>query len=224
MINKAKELAAEHGWYLTRQFENEANADMHTRTTAVEILNDFADTQLDYWVTGFGTGGTLKGVGRVLKKQSPATKIILCEPDNAQLLASGIAQERNDDGSPAASHPSFSPHPMQGWTPDFVPLLTEDALGLDLADRILPVNGKDALKAARDLARQEGIFAGISSGATLAGALQICAEAPEGANVLCMLPDTGERYLSTPLFDDIEVDMDADEAEISRSTPNYQFG
>jgi cysteine synthase A len=224
MINKAKELAAEHGWYLTRQFENEANADMHTRTTAVEILNDFADTQLDYWVTGFGTGGTLKGVGRVLKKESPATKIILCEPDNAQLLASGVAQERNDDGSPAASHPSFSPHPMQGWTPDFVPLLTEDALGLHLADRILPVNGKDALKAARDLARQEGIFAGISSGATLAGALQICAEAPEGANVLCMLPDTGERYLSTPLFDDIEVDMDADEAEISRSTPNYQFG
>jgi cysteine synthase A len=224
MINKAKELAAEHGWYLTRQFENEANADMHTRTTAVEILNDFADAQLDYWVTGFGTGGTLKGVGRVLKKESPATKIILCEPDNAQLLASGVAQERNDDGSPAASHPSFSPHPMQGWTPDFVPLLTEDALGLHLADRILPVNGKDALKASRDLARQEGIFAGISSGATLAGALQICAEAPEGANVLCMLPDTGERYLSTPLFDDIEVEMDADEAEISRSTPNYQFG
>jgi len=224
MINKAKELAAEHGWYLTRQFENEANADMHTRTTAVEILNDFADTQLDYWVTGFGTGGTLKGVGRVLKKESPVTKIILCEPDNAQLLASGVAQERNDDGSPASSHPSFSPHPMQGWTPDFVPLLTEDALGLHLADRILPVNGKDALKAARDLARQEGIFAGISSGATLAGALQICAEAPEGANVLCMLPDTGERYLSTPLFDDIEVEMDADETEISRSTPNYQFG
>ena len=224
MINKAKELAKEHGWYLTRQFENEANADMHTRTTAVEILNDFADTQLDYWVTGFGTGGTLKGVGRVLKKESPATKIILCEPDNAQLLASGVAQERNADGSPAASHPGFSPHPMQGWTPDFVPLLTEDALGLNLADRILPVNGKDALKASRDLARQEGIFAGISSGATLAGALQICAEAPEGSNVLCMLPDTGERYLSTPLFDDIEVDMDADEAEISRSTPNYQFG
>jgi cysteine synthase A len=224
MITKARELADEHGWYLTRQFENEANADAHTRTTAVEILNDFSDVTLNYWVTGFGTGGTLKGVGRVLKKESPETKIILCEPDNAQLLAGGVAQERNADGSPAASHPGFSPHPVQGWTPDFIPLLTEDALGLNLADRILPVNGKDAIQAARDLARQEGLFVGISSGATLAGALQICAEAPEGSNVLCMLPDTGERYLSTPLFDDIEVDMNADEMKISRSTPNYQFG
>jgi len=224
MINKAKELADEHGWYLTRQFENEANADMHSRTTAVEILNDFSDVTLDYWVTGFGTGGTLKGVGRVLKKESPETKIILCEPDNAQLLASGVAQERNADGSPAASHPSFSPHPMQGWTPDFVPQLTEDALGLHLADRILPINGKAALEASRNLARREGLFVGISSGATMAGALQICAEAPAGSNVLCMLPDTGERYLSTPLFDDIETDMNADEMKISRSTPNYQFG
>jgi len=224
MINKAKELSIEHGWYLTRQFENEANADMHSRTTAVEILNDFSDVTLDYWVTGFGTGGTLKGVGRVLKKESPETKIILCEPDNAQLLASGVAQERNADGSPAASHPSFSPHPMQGWTPDFVPQLTEDALGLHLADRILPINGKAALEASRNLARQEGLFVGISSGATMAGALQICAEAPAGSNVLCMLPDTGERYLSTPLFDEIETDMNADEMKISRSTPNYQFG
>jgi cysteine synthase A len=224
MINKAKELAAEHGWYLTRQFENEANADMHSRTTAVEILNDFSDITLNYWVTGFGTGGTLKGVGRVLRKESPETKIILCEPDNAQLLASGVAQERNPDGSPAASHPSFSPHPVQGWTPDFVPQLTEDALGLHLADRILPINGKDALAASRNLARKEGLFAGISGGATLAGALQICAEAPEGSNVLCMLPDTGERYMSTPLFDEIETDMNADELKISRSTPNYQFG
>ena len=224
MINKAKELAQEHGWYLTRQFENEANADMHSRTTAVEILADFADQQLDYWVTGFGTGGTLKGVGRVLKKESPATKIVLCEPDNAQLIAGGVAQERNDDGSPAGSHPSFSPHPMQGWTPDFIPLLTEAALGQDLADRILPVNGKDALNASRNLAQQEGIFAGISGGATLAGALKICEEAEEGSNVLCMLPDTGERYLSTPLFDDIEVDMNDAEHEISNSTPNYRFG
>jgi cysteine synthase A len=224
MINKAKELSEEHGWFLTRQFENEANADMHSRTTAVEIVNDFAGEKLDYWVTGFGTGGTLKGVGRVLKKERPDTKIILCEPDNAQLIASGVAQERNPDGSPAGSHPSFSPHPMQGWTPDFIPQLTEDALGLELADRILPVNGKDALQASRDLARKEGIFAGISGGATLAGALQICAEAPQGSTVLCMLPDTGERYLSTPLFEDIEIDMNADELEISRSTPNYQFG
>ena len=224
MINKAKELAAEHGWFLTRQFENEANADMHSRTTAVEILEDFADQQLDYWITGFGTGGTLKGVGRVLREKSPDTKIILCEPDNAQLIGGGIAQERFDDGSPAASHPSFSPHPVQGWTPDFIPLLTEDALGLELADRILPINGNDALNASRDLARKEGIFAGISSGATVAGALKICEEAPEGSTVLCMLPDTGERYLSTPLFDDIEADMNDAEKQISESTPNYRVG
>jgi len=223
MINKAKELADEHGWFLTRQFENEANADMHTRTTAVEILEDFKGERLDYWVTGFGTGGTLKGVGRVLKKERPETKIIVCEPDNAQLLASGVAQERNADGSPAASHSSFSPHPMQGWTPDFIPKLTEDAITLELADRILPVNGNDALRASRNLAQQEGIFVGISSGATLAGALKICEEAPEGSTVLCMLPDTAERYLSTPLFDGIEDDMNEAEQEISRSTPNYQF-
>ncbi len=223
MINKAKELADEHGWFLTRQFENEANADMHTRTTAVEILDDFKGERLDYWVTGFGTGGTLKGVGRVLKKERPETKIIVCEPENAQLLASGVAQERNADGSPAASHSSFSPHPMQGWTPDFIPQLTEDAIKLELADRILPVNGNDAMRASRNLAEQEGIFVGISSGATLAGALKICEEAPEGSTVLCMLPDTAERYLSTPLFDDIEVDMNEAEQEISRSTPNYQF-
>jgi cysteine synthase A len=223
MINKAKELAAEHGWYLTRQFENEANADMHSRTTAVEILDAFKGDKLDYWVTGFGTGGTLKGVGRVLKKDSPDTKIIVCEPDNAQLLASGVQQERFDDGSPAGSHPNFSPHPMQGWTPDFIPKLTEDALGLDIADRILPVNGADAIQASHSLARQEGIFAGISSGATLTGALRISAEAAKGSNILCMLPDTGERYLSTPLFEDIEVEMNDAEMEISRSTPNFQF-
>ena len=224
MINKAKELAKTHGWYLTRQFENEANADMHSRTTAVEILDDFAGERLDFFVTGYGTGGTLKGVGRVLKKERPETKIIVCEPDNAQLLGSGVGQERNTDGSPAASHPSFSPHPMQGWTPDFIPQLTEDALGLHLADEIMPVNGKAALQASLDLARKEGIFAGISGGATLAGALQVCASAPKGSTVLCMLPDTGERYLSTPLFDGIEADMNPDEMEISRSTPNYQFG
>lgn len=223
MINKAKELAEAHGWFLTRQFENEANADMHSRTTAVEILDDFAGERLDFFVTGYGTGGTLKGVGRVLKKERPDTRIIVCEPDNAQLLGSGITQERNPDGSPAASHPGFSPHPMQGWTPDFIPQLTEDALGLHLADRILPVNGKAALQVSQDLARQEGIFVGISGGATLAGALQICTEAPQGSNVLCMLPDTGERYLSTPLFDGIDTDMNADELHISRSTPNYQF-
>lgn len=223
MINKARELAAAHGWFLTRQFENEANADMHTRTTAVEILRAFAGERLDYWVTGYGTGGTLKGVGRVLRHKRPETKIILCEPDNAQLVGSGIRQERRADGSPAGSHPGFNPHPVQGWTPDFIPRLTEEALELELADRVLPVNGKVALETARELARKEGIFAGVSGGATLAAALQISAEAPKGSTVLCMLPDTGERYLSTPLFDTIQSDMDNEETEISRSTPNYQF-
>jgi len=221
MINKARELAAEHGWFLTRQFENEANADMHTRTTAVEIVEAFSGSQLDYWVTGYGTGGTLKGVGRLLQKQSPATKIVLCEPESAQLVTSGVAQERREDGSPAGSHPNFTPHPMQGWTPDFIPKLTADAVGF--ADRVLLIKGADAMEAATSLARQEGIFAGISSGATLAGALQVCADAEPGSNILCMLPDTGERYMSTPLFEAIETEMDDDELAISRSTPNYQF-
>jgi len=221
MINKAKELAAEHGWFLTRQFENEANADMHTRTTAVEILDAFDGTKLDYWVTGYGTGGTLKGVARVLRERSPDTKIILCEPELAQLVTSGVAQERNEDGSPAASHPNFTPHPMQGWTPDFIPKLTEDAL--DFADEVLLIKGPEAIGASMGLARDEGIFAGISSGATLAGALQVAERAEPGSNVLCMLPDTGERYMSTPLFETIGTDMDDEETAISKSTPNYQF-
>ncbi len=139
------------------------------------------------------------------------------------MISGGIEQARNEDGSPAESHPSFSPHPMQGWTPDFIPLLTEDALKAELADRVLPVNGQAALEASRELARTEGIFAGISGGATLTGGLEVAAEAPEGSNILCMLPDTGERYLSTPLFDAIEADMNAEETEISKSTPNYRF-
>src|SRR5258707_6760689 len=128
MVNKAVELAAAHGWFLTRQFENEANPDMHSRTTAREIIEDFKGEPLDYWVTGFGTGGTLKGVSRVLAKEMPDTKIVVCEPEDAQLLGSGIDQPRNPDGSAAAAHPAFKPHPMQGWTPDFIPKLTADVL------------------------------------------------------------------------------------------------
>ncbi len=223
MLAKAVELAEQHGWFLCRQFENEANADMHSRTTAPEILEAFAGEQLDYFVTGFGTGGTLKGVARVLRKESPATKVIVCEPDNSQTLGSGIAQPRAADGSPSGSHPSFRPHLMQGWGPDFIPKLTEDAIEQKLIDRVLPVNGAEALRLSRELARKEGIFVGISAGATFAGALQVCAEAPPGATVLCMLPDTGERYLSTPLFADIPADMTDEEIGISRSTPNYRF-
>src|SRR6202012_4779739 len=128
MVAKAIELAETHGWFLTRQFENEANADMHSRTTAMEILEDFEGERLDYWVTGFGTGGTLKGVARVLAKERPETKIVVCEPDDAAMLSSGTAQERKPDGSAAAGHPAFNPHPMQGWAPDFIPKLTGDVV------------------------------------------------------------------------------------------------
>ena len=223
MLAKAVELAQAHGWFLCRQFDNEANADMHSRTTAPEILEAFAGERLDYWVTGYGTGGTLKGVARVLKAQRPETKIVVCEPDNAPILGSGIAQARHPDGTPSDSHPSFRPHLMQGWSPDFIPKLTEDAVALKLVDRILPINGADAMRLARDLAQREGIFVGISGGATLAGALQMAAEAADGATVLCMLPDTGERYLSTPLFDGVSAEMSAEELELSRSTPGYRF-
>ena len=223
MLGKAVELAETHGWFLCRQFENESNPDMHSRTTAPEIIEAFEAEKLDYWVTGFGTGGTLKGVARVLRKQRPETKIVVCEPDNSQLLGSGIPQPRGADGTPSGSHPLFRPHLMQGWSPDFIPKLTEDSANMKLIDQILPINGAEALKCSRDLAQKEGIFVGITGGATFAGALQVCQSAPKGANVLCMLPDTAERYLSTPLFADIPADMTEDEIKIARSTPNYRF-
>jgi cysteine synthase len=223
MLAKAVELAGKHGWFLVRQFENEANADAHSRTTAPEILEAFEDVGLDYWVTGFGTGGTLKGVARVLKEKSPQTKIIVCEPDNSQILGSGIPQARDDDGAPSDSHPMFRPHLMQGWGPDFIPKLTEDAVSSKLIDEILPIAGDDALRLSKALARVEGIFVGISAGATLAGALAVAERAEPGANILCMLPDTGERYLTTPLFDGIGEAMTDEELELSRSTPGARF-
>ncbi|HTE43050.1 MAG TPA: cysteine synthase A [Steroidobacteraceae bacterium] len=223
MLAKATELAEQHGWFLCRQFENEANAEMHSRTTAPEILSAMQGEKIDYFVTGYGTGGTLKGVARVLKKQQPGIQIIACEPDNAQILGSGIPQARNADGSPTASHALFRPHAMQGWTPDFIPQLTEDAVKEKYIDRVIPINGNDALRLSRDLARREGIFVGITAGATLAGALRVAIDAPKGANIVCMLPDTGERYLSTPLFAEIPADMTDEEQLISRSTPNFRF-
>src|SRR5262245_15090948 len=223
MVTKAVELANKHGWFLTRQFENEANPDYHTRTTAREIVADFKGEKLDYWVTGYGTGGTLKGVARVLAKEMPDTKIIVCEPEDAPLLGSGIEQARQPDGSPAAPHPAFKPHPMQGWTPDFIPKLTADAVATKVIDHILTISGPEAMRCAAELASKEGIFVGITAGATFAGALRVCAEAPKGANILCMLPDTGERYLSTPLFANVPADMTPEELEISRSTPGAQF-
>jgi len=219
MVKRTIELARTHGWFMTRQFENEANPDFHSRTTAREIVDDFAGDRLDFWVTGYGTGGTLKGVGRVLRRERPDTKIIVCEPADAPLIESGIEQKRLADGSPAAPHPGFNPHPMQGWTPDFIPKLTGDAVEMKLIDRVLPISGADAIRYSKELATKEGIFVGITSGGTFAGALKIAAEAPKGANILCMLPDTGERYLSTPLFADVPVDMTEEELAILRSTP-----
>ena len=223
MVTKAVELAKAHGWFLTRQFENEANPDYHSRTTAREIVEDFKGDRLDYWVTGYGTGGTLKGVARVLAKERPDTKIIVCEPEDAQLLGSGIEQARHTDGSPATAHPAFKPHPMQGWTPDFIPKITGDAVAMQLIHRIVPVPGAEAIRMSQELATKEGIFVGITSGATFAGALKIAAEAPQGANILAMLPDTGERYLSTPLFAGVPAEMNEEELAISRSTPSAQF-
>ncbi len=223
MLAKAVELAETHGWFLCRQFENEANADIHSKTTAREILAAFDGERLDYWVTGYGTGGTLKGVSRVLAAERPDTQIVVCEPDNVPILGSGIRQPRQADGSPAESHPMFRPHLMQGWSPDFIPKLTEDAVDSKHVHRVVAVNGNDALTLSRRLAREEGIFTGISGGATLAGALAVCADAEPGSVVLCMLPDTGERYITTTLFEDIPADMTEEELEIARSTPGYRF-
>jgi cysteine synthase A len=223
MVKKAVELAETHGWFLTRQFENEANADMHSRTTAREIIADFAGEPLDYWVTGFGTGGTLKGVARVLAKERPDTKIVVCEPADAPMLTSAAPQDRKPDGSAVSAHSAWKPHPMQGWSPDFIPKLTADAVAMQVIDRIVTVSGADAMQCSRQLAQKEGIFVGITAGATFAGALQVCRDAAKGATVLCMLPDTGERYLSTPLFADIPADMTAEELGISRSTPTARL-
>lgn len=223
MLNKAIELAETHGWYLCRQFENEANAEVHTRTTAQEILADFHGESLDYFVSGFGTGGTLLGVARGLRQADKGTRVIAAEPDNAPVLGSGIPQPRDADGKPAGSHPSFRPHPMQGWSPDFVSRLTETALAEDLINEIVPVSGGEAMHCSRELARREGIFVGTSAGATLAAALAVARRAPTGSNIVVMLPDTGERYLSTPLFEDIAEEMNAEELTLSRSTPGYRF-
>jgi cysteine synthase A len=221
MVAKTEELAKAHGWFMTRQFENEANADFHSRTTAVEILKDFEGETLDYWVTGYGTGGTLKGVARVLREKSPKTKVVVCEPADAALVASGEPQAFNPDGTPAAGHPAWKPHPMQGWTPDFIAKLTNDAVAAHNVDQLLAIAGPDALKWSKALAQKEGIFVGITSGATFAGALKIAADAPKGTNILAMLPDTGERYLSTPLFADVPVEMTEEEVAILRSTPMF---
>jgi cysteine synthase A len=192
MVRKAEELAKKHGWFLARQFENEANPAYHRSTTGPEILSDFAGRRLDFFVSGWGTGGTLTGAGQVLKLARPDIKIIATEPEGAQLLA----------GKP------FTPHKIQGWTPDFVPAV----LDRTVADQILPVSDTESMETARALAKQEGIFCGISCGGTFAAALKVAKDAPKGSVILAMLPDTGERYLSTALFADIPEGSDPEPA------------
>ena len=178
---------------------------------------------MDYFVSGLGTGGTMLGVASVLKKRSPATRIIGCEPDNAQILASGRIHPMRPDGVPSVSHPVFRPHPMQGWTPDFVPPLAAKVLETKLLDGLEPVAGADAISWSRKLATREGIFCGITSGATFAAAMAVASRAPAGSRILAMLPDTGERYLSTPLFADIPEEMTDEELALSNSTPGHRF-
>jgi len=188
MVRKAKQLSEERGWFLADQFNNPANPEYHRNTTGPEILDAFRGERLDYWVTGWGTGGTLTGAGEVIKLARPECKIILVEPEGAALVSGG----------------TFNPHKIQGWTPDFIP----GVLNKKLPDKVLTVNDVEAVESARLLASKEGILCGISSGATFAGALKLVKEAPQGSNILVMLPDTGERYLSTVLFDGIKVETD----------------
>jgi cysteine synthase A len=188
MVRKAEELAAKHGWFLARQFENPANPEYHRHTTGPEILRDFAGRRLDYWVTGYGTGGTMTGAGQVIKAARPAVTIVATEPAGASLLAGK----------------EWAPHKIQGWTPDFIP----DVLDREVFDELRPIADDRAIEVSRQLAAKEGIFTGISAGATLATALDVAEDAPRGSVILAMLPDTGERYLSTPLFDGVEEGSD----------------
>ncbi len=223
MYLKAVELAEKNGWFLARQFETKANAAIHEATTAREIVNDFAGSRLDWFVTGYGTGGTVVGVSRVLRRERPETKIVLAEPANAQLIGSGHAQQRGAQGQPAVSHPAFEPHPIQGWTPDFIPDVLQEAIDRKYYDEVRPISGLEAMEWTRMLAQKEGLFTGISGGASFGVARQVAENAPAGSIILCMLPDTGERYLSTPLFETIPADMDEKELALSRSTPGFQL-
>jgi len=216
-------LPRQNGWFLASQFETAANAIIHENTTGREIVKDFEGRSLDYWVTGYGTGGTVTGVARTLRKELPNTKIILSEPDVAAIVGSGVAQERNTDNTPVGSHPSWAPHPIQGWTPDFIPYVLQDGIDNKCFDELRPVNGAEGMHWAKELASKEGIITGISGGSTFKIAIDIAKSAAPGTNILCMLADTGERYLSSPLFADIAEVMSDEEIAISTSTPGYQF-
>jgi cysteine synthase A len=221
---KAAEFAEANGWFLARQFETEANADIHESTTAREIVSDFAGTRLDWFVTGYGTGGTLVGVARVLRRERPETRIALCEPANAPMIGSRVEQQRTTNGAPSASHPAWEPHAIEGWAPDFIPLVLQEGIDSRFYDAVVPIGAADGVKWARALARNEGILTGISGGSTFAAARQIADAAPAGSVILCMLPDTGERYLTSPLFEGIAGEMTDEERDLSRSTPSAQYG
>eukprot|EP00804_Cyclotella_cryptica_P020399 CCRYP_012634-RA/>CCRYP_012634-RA protein AED:0.05 eAED:0.05 QI:286/1/1/1/1/1/3/274/357 len=221
MVEKAKELAEKHGWFLCHQFETDANWKIHYETTGPEICNDLKGMNFDYWVIGYGTGGTFHGAGKYIKEHSPSTKIILAEPGAANLIGSGIKTARNDDGTPATSHPAFKPHPIQGWTPDFIPLVLEKGLDHCIQDEIIEIPDGAAVQTSLALAKNEGILTGISGGASMWAAVETAKNAPEGSVIVVMLPDTGERYLSTPLFSGIVEEMNEEELEIARSTPSW---
>jgi len=223
MVFKAEELCAEHGWFLCHQFETDANWKIHEATTGPEIINDFKDSNLDYWVTGYGTGGTYHGAGKYIKANRPDVKIVLAEPEAAALVASGTPTPRKEDGSPKESHPAFGAHPIQGWTPDFIPKVLDDGLALKLHDEYIQIPSTAGVDTSQLLARNEGILTGISGGATMWAAIEMAKKAPEGSVLLAMLPDTGERYLSTPLFASINADMNEEELKITKSTPGYQL-
>lgn len=221
MYRKALELAEAHDWFLPRQFENEANARIHERTTGQEVLRDFEGRRLDYVVVTAGTGGTLNGVARAIRRGRPETRIVLAEAENSNIVGSGVPQPPPLDGVPQ-THPRFQPHPLQGTTPDFISKLTQDAIDAGLIDEVAPVSGAEALRFAREMASREGVLVGISSGAAVAAAARVAERAP-GSSVLCILADTGERYLSTPLFDHVGAEMSAEEQQIAASTPSARF-
>ena len=186
-------------------------------------MRDFADKKLDYFVTGYGTGGTFQGVARTLKESRPDTKVVLLEPEAAALVTSGVKTERKPTGAPNGSHPAFAAHPVQGWTPDFIPLVLENGLNMNLYDDLVKVEGATPSRRRRRWRETKASSPASSGGATLAGALKVAEKAPKGSVILAMLPDTSERYMSTPLYESIAADMDEEELEIAKSTPSFQL-
>ncbi|GAB5370833.1 hypothetical protein AAMO2058_001527300 [Amorphochlora amoebiformis] len=219
MVIKAQELAEKHGWFRPCQFENEANAWIHAKTTGPEILDHFKDEPLDHIFMAYGTGGTIKGVGTVLRKEMPKTKIVACEPKAAPMMYSEVPMQYHEDGSFVQTHPVWKPHPLQGWAPDFIPKLGSDAIASGLIDDIVHVTGPQAMETSIQLAQKEGIFTGTSGGGSLYCAIEFAKTAPKGSNILAVLADTGERYLSTPLFAGVPAEMTPEELAISDSTP-----